>query len=330
MNLDRFVRERSPAWTEVETLLSAARGRGESLGPAGVRRLGALYRAAAADLAFARRVFPGDPVVARLEHLVGGARGLVYAAPERRTSFVRFLARGYWELVAARPWPLAVAATLLLAPALLAGAWALDDAGAASGLISEEYRAVAEPRPRDTDLGIPADERAAFSSRIFTNNIQVSFLAFAGGIAAGLVTALVVAYNGVLLGVVTGLSFGAGNGRPFVELVVPHGVLELSCIVVTAAAGLRIGWALVEPGHSTRVDALVAEARRGVLIVLGTMPWLVLAGIVEGFVTGSGLSLAATVTVGVGLAVAFWVLVVALGRGSRPAISATGAPAPSP
>jgi uncharacterized membrane protein SpoIIM required for sporulation len=329
VNLDRFVRERSPTWTEVETLVRAARGRGERLGPNGVRRLGELYRSTAADLAFARRAFPGDPLVARLEHLVAGARALVYSAPERRTSFVRFLARGYWELVAARPWPLAFAAALLFGPAVLAGVWALGDAGAAAGLIPEEYRTVTEPRPRDTDLGIPPEERAAFSSQIFTNNIQVSFLAFAGGIAAGLATALVVAYNGVLLGVVTGLSFGAGNGRPLVELVVPHGVLELSCIVVTAAAGLRMGWALVEPGRATRVEALVDEGRRAVLIVLGTIPWLVVAGLVEGFVTGSGLSLVAAVAVGFGLGVLYWALVAALGReGGRAAATPARAPLP--
>ena len=86
----------------------------------------------------------------------------------------------------------------------------------------------------------------------------------------------------------------------FFELVVAHGVLELSCITVAGAAGLRLGWSIVDPGLRTRMTSLGAEARRSVAIVLGTMPWLVVAGLIEGFVTGSGISLGAVLAVGLG------------------------------
>ena len=98
------------------------------------------------------------------------------------------------------------------------------------------------------------------------------------------------------------------------ELVLPHGVLELSCIAVTAAAGLRIGWALIEPGTLTRGQSLRREARPAMEMVLGTMPWLVLAGLVEGFVTGSTGGLDGAIVVGVGLGVVFWGLVAWRGR----------------
>jgi uncharacterized membrane protein SpoIIM required for sporulation len=94
-------------------------------------------------------------------------------------------------------------------------------------------------------------------------------------------------------------------------------VLELSCIVVAGAAGLRFGWALVEPGRKTRRDALAAEARQSVQIVLGTAPWLVVAGLVEGFLTPSGLGLPVVLAVGFGLGALYWGLVVALGRATR-------------
>ena len=317
MNLDRFLREREPAWGELEQLVASARRRPERLGPDGVRRLGALYRSAAADLALARRRFPGDPVVARLELLVGRARHLVYDAPGRRLRLIRFFRHEYWRLVAERPLPLLVSTILLFAPALLAAGWALDDPGAAGGLVPEEYRSVTEPRPQGSDLGLSVEEEAAFASAIFTNNIQVSFFAFAGGIALGLVTAFVLVLNGVLLGTVTGLATGTGNGRTFFELVTAHGVLELSCIVVAGAAGLRLGWAIVEPGRRKRIDSLVAEARRAVAIVLGTAPWLVVAGLVEGFVTPAGTGLVAVLFVGFGLAAVFWLLVWTLGRDAR-------------
>jgi uncharacterized membrane protein SpoIIM required for sporulation len=309
MKLDAFERERGPAWAELAALVAAARGRPERLRPVDLRRLGALYRAAAADLATARRKWPGDPVVARLSPLVASARQLVYESEPRGPSLAGFFMHGYWRLVREGPVLLLVAWTLLLAPAGLAAAWAWTDPGAAGGFVPPAFRSVTEPRPEGADLGIPVTEQAALSSVILTNNIRVSFFAFAAGIAGGLGTAFVLVQNGLLLGTVAGLAFGAGNGVRFVELVSAHGVLELSCIAVSAAAGMRLGWALVRPGRGRRVDALAAEARPAVQLVLGTAPWLVVAGLVEGFVTPAGLGLGIALAVGFGLGGVFWALV---------------------
>ena len=314
MTLDHFLRNRSDSWRELDELTRRAGRSAGRLGGDGVLRLGELYRAAAADLALARRRWPGDPVVARLEDLVARARHLVYSAPRRRFSALRFLATDYWRLVAERPLLLGVSALLLFAPALLAGGWALDDPAAAGGLVPEEYRSVTEPRTT-TDLGFSADEQAGFAAEIFTNNIRVTFVAFAGGMTAGLLTAGVLLLNGVLLGTVAGLAWGAGNGGPFVELVSAHGILELSCIVVAGAAGLRLGWAIVAPGRLPRGTALRREARRTVLIALGTAPWLVLAGLVEGFLTPTGLGVIPALTIGIALGAIYWTLIA--WRGAR-------------
>jgi uncharacterized membrane protein SpoIIM required for sporulation len=324
VNLKRFLDERRPGWDELRRLTEEAKRKPERLGPDGVRRLGALYRAAAADLAFARRSFPGDPVVERLEALVGRSRHLVYDAPTRRGSFVRFFARDYWRLVASRPLPLFVAAFALFAPAILSGTWAIRDPGAAAGLVPPEYRAVTEPHGGG-DLGLSSDEKAQFSSEIFTNNIQVGFLAFAAGIALGVGTAALLVFNGLLLGTVTGLAVEAGNGSTFFELVSAHGVLELSLIVVAGAAGMRLGWAIVEPGRGTRTAALVAEGRRSVAIILGTVPWFVVAGLVEGFVTPEGIGASGAVAFGAILAAPYWALLVWRGW-----LSVRREPEPSP
>jgi uncharacterized membrane protein SpoIIM required for sporulation len=293
-----------------------------------VRRLGALYRASAADLALARRRFAGDPTVVRLETLVTRARPLVYDRAGRGASVAEFATTGYWRRVRERPGLLLVAALLLFGPWVLASVWAVRDPGAASGVVPSEYRSVTEPR-ESTDLGLTTDEQAAFSSEIFTNNIRVTIFAFAGGIAAGLGTAALLVYQGVLFGAITGLSIWAGNGEPFFELVTAHGVLELSCVVVASAAGLRMGWALVSPGHRRRGVALAAEARVAVEIVLGTAPWLVLAGLVEGFITPRGLGLGPVIVIGFALGVLYWALV--LRRGRKPfEVAATAAPGPSP
>jgi uncharacterized membrane protein SpoIIM required for sporulation len=324
MDLGGFAAERAARWDELEQLVVSAHGRPERLGPGRVRRLGALYRGAAADLALARRRFPADPVTQRLDDLVGRARFLVYDSEPARGSLAAFLARGYWRRVAERPVPLMVSALLLFAPAVLAALWALDDPGAAAGLVPEQFRAVVDPARRGTDLGLSPAEEAAFSSQVLTNNIQVTFLAWAMGLALGIGTAAVLLYNGLTLGAVGGLTVEAGRGDFFVELVAAHGVLELSCIVVAGAAGLRLGWSLVEPGLLRRVDALVAEGRRSVEIVLGTAPWLVLAGLIEGFVSRQGRAAGPVTVIGLLVGALYWGLVGWRGRSEHPS---TGVPA---
>ncbi len=244
-----------------------------------------------------------------LERLVARAHSAVYQAEPQRTTLTSFLTREYWRLIAGRPVLIAIATVLLLAPAMLAGIWAVNDPGKAGGLVPEEYQAVTQPRTDDQNLDLSLEAEIGFSTAIFTNNVRVSFLAFAGGILLGLGTAVVLVYNGTFFGAIAGLAIGAGNGGPFFELVSAHGVLELSCIIVTAAAGLRIGWALIEPGRRKRVDALVAEGKDAVAIVLGTIPWLVLAGLVEGFITPRGIGLLPAVSFGWALAGIFWGLV---------------------
>ena len=312
MKLDRFVQERRPGWTGLEELLLHAGAKPERLGPERLRRLGGLYRAAAADLAFARRAFPHDPVTARLERLVLDGRQAVYADQGARRSVWWFLATGYWRRVLERPWALGAALVLLFAPLALAAVWAIDDPAAAIGVVPSRFQGAAEPGGGPGALS--AGDQAALSSEIFTNNIRVTFLSIAGGIFAGLGTAAVLIFNGGFIGAILGLTVESGSSAEFVELVVPHGVLELSCIAVAAAAGLRIGWALVEPGTLTRGRSLRREARPAMEMVLGTMPWLVVAGLVEGFVTGSTVGLSGAIVVGAGLGVVFWGLVAWRGR----------------
>jgi uncharacterized membrane protein SpoIIM required for sporulation len=209
----------------------------------------------------------------------------------------------------------------------IAGVWADHDPGAAAGLAPGAYASVTQPRPHGANLELPLSERTALASEIFTNNIRVTLLAFAAGLAAGLGTALLLIYNGVVLGVVGGLAVSSGNGSIFFQLVTAHGVLELSCVTVAGAAAFRMGWALIEPGRRTRPQALGAEAREAIKIVLGTAPWLVVAGLIEGLVTPAGLGLPTVVAIGVSVAALYWVLVLLLGRvRTTPATSPAGTP----
>jgi uncharacterized membrane protein SpoIIM required for sporulation len=304
----------------LDELVRRSGRRAEKLGPEGALELGMLYRSASADLALARRAFPADPVVERLEQLVARARSLVYDAPTRRTSVRQFFLRDYWRLVAEKPVALLAAFVLLFGPSALSGGWALANPGAASGLVPAEFRSATQSERPWRDL--TPSEQAAFTTAVFTNNIQATLIAFAGGVTLGLLTGMILILNGITLGAVGGLMIGAGNWRGFLELVTGHGVLELSCILVAGAAGLRLGWSIVSPGYRTRTESARLEARKSVAIAFGTAPWLVAAGIVEGnrarlANAGLGVDLA----VGLAIGIAYWTLVVWRGR-------AKGAPEP--
>ncbi|MDA0165497.1 stage II sporulation protein M [Solirubrobacter ginsenosidimutans] len=312
MSPERFAAERAAAWEELEASLLRAGDRPERLGRNGVRRLGELYRAAAADLAFARRRFPGEPLTRRLEALVLRARAAVYARSGRRASFVAFFTRGYWRRLAERPLLVLAAWLLLAGPAVAGAAWGATDPATAAGLIPAQFQAAADPPAEGRDYD-PATA-SAFSFSVMFNNIQVTLIAFAGGITFGVLTVYALFFNGLLLGVIGGLAVGAGNGTAFLRLISSHGPLEISCIVVGGIAGLRIAWALIRPGSLRRVTSLRREAVPAVEIAAGTIPWLVLCGFLEGFATGPDLPVAVQATLGGTLFVVFWGLVVWRGR----------------
>ena len=96
--------------------------------------------------------------------------------------------------------------------------------------------------------------------------------------------------------------------------MLPHGLLELSAIVVAGGAGLAIGWAIIDPGDRTRGEALAEQGRRSAVIALGLAMAFIVAGTIEAFVTPSGLPTSMRIGIGVAACTGFWVYVVVLGR----------------
>jgi uncharacterized membrane protein SpoIIM required for sporulation len=164
-------------------------------------------------------------------------------------------------------------------------------------------------------------DQATFSTFLIVNNTQVAILAFAAGIFFGIGTLVILGYNGMVLGAVGGVLVANGETAFFIELVAAHGVLELSAIVVGAAAGLRMGWALVDPGLRSRSDALRDAAQAAIRMVVGTVPWFIVAGIIEAFVSRRGLPALPMAIIGITVGAAYWFLVAFRGR---------PAPEPSP
>jgi uncharacterized membrane protein SpoIIM required for sporulation len=122
------------------------------------------------------------------------------------------------------------------------------------------------------------------STSIQTNNISVTFVTFAGGLLGGLGTLFALFRNGVLLGSVFELCIR----YRFWEIpifIAAHGVIELTAIFIAGGAGLLVGKALLMPGDMRRIDALVTNGLLAIKLILGTIPMLLIAGLIEGFIS---------------------------------------------
>lgn len=313
MDLDRYLAANEPAWQRLDELVRRS-GRGvRRLGDDELDELVVGYQRASADLSWARNHYQDPATTARLNDLVARANAVVY---RRTSSPVQTIRQFATVSFPAAVWHLrrfvAVAALATFLPTAVVAVWFANSDDALEVAAPEAVRqAYIED---DFEAYYSSEPAGQFATRVLVNNIQVSFLAFALGIAFGAGTVAILAFNGANLGVALGLFAAVGEQGRFWGLILPHGLLELSAVVVAGAAGLNLGWALVAPGDRRRGRALTEEARRSVAVVGGLMACFVVAGIIEGFVTPSGLPTAVRVGIGVAVFAAFVAYVVSFGR----------------
>jgi uncharacterized membrane protein SpoIIM required for sporulation len=284
---ERFYQSRQADWQRLTALLDRAQRQLTALSPAEMREMGRLYRGATSDLAVAQRDFPESRIALYLNQLVGRAHGVVYQGePLAVRRIVRFATQGYPRLARRHGRFIVTAALLFILPALLAALLAGRQPETARWLLPPETHALI-PLIEQQELwvDIPVSERPYFSSFIMQNNIRVTFLAFGGGALAGLPTVWIMAYNGLLLGGLTGLTAHYGVGFELWTFVIGHGVVELTVIFIAGGAGLMLGWAILQPGLRRRRDALTLAAQDAVKLLVGCVPLLVIAGLIEGFIS---------------------------------------------
>lgn len=324
-SVEYFIASRSDDWRELDAMLAKLGRRPlAKLGPENLGRFAHLYRAAAADLAYARLRYRHNPVVGRLNALVNRAHGVLYT--ERR-DYVRrggaFLASGFPQVVRRQARFVWIGAVATLAGAAGGILWQhLDPASAQNALFAEA--SCSGLNTAGHTLG-PLSSQILSAVSISLHNIWVAMLAFALGALACLGAVYLLVYNGLMIGALGAYAFGCGKGTDFVALVAPHGTIELTIIVIAGAAGMRIGWALLAPGRLRRSAAVRDAGAEAVRMLAGTVPFFLLAGTVEGFVTPAGLPVAANVAVSLVLGAMFWTYLSTFGRPGMP-----GAPPPRP
>lgn len=313
-----FLESRCVVWNRLESLVSQAARRGlRSLSEAELHELTRLYPAVAVDVARAR-MYKVDPVTQRhVNQLAIAAHGLLYRRPSTRSfpAVWRFFRQEYPRLFR-RMWPYVATATAIFLIGML-GTYV-------AARLVPSYAYVFVPQGLDMTPGEVTSEDISerfrqtphppMATGIMINNVRVAVAVFALGISGGIGTCYLLLLNAMMLGGFAAHFVNHGLGYPLVAFIAPHGILEIFAILVSAAAGLRLGYSLAVPGPMSRSASLRLGARDAVLLMLGTVPMFVIAGSIEGFVTPSYMPGVAKIMLGVIMAGAVIIYLLAAGR----------------
>ena len=313
MDLDRYLATNRPSWNRLAELARRAQRRPRSLTTDEVEELVQLYQAVSAQLSYARRHYRDPALTAELTGIVAAANATLYrrtASPSAATA--RFLTVTFPAAVWHLRRYVALAALATFVPMVVVAVWLAGNDRALSYVGPEAARAAYVED--EFEAYYSSEPAGQFATTVLVNNIRVSFVAYILGVFLGIGSVAILAYNGLNVGVALALFISAGEQGRFWGLILPHGLLELSAVVLAGAAGMAMGWALVAPGDRSRGRAFTESARRSVVVVLGLMVAFVIAGLIEGFVTPSGLPTAARVGLGATVEAAFILYAVGFGR----------------
>jgi uncharacterized membrane protein SpoIIM required for sporulation len=337
VDVDAFVGAHRASWDRLAELVRRSGSmRSGSLSGAEVDELVTLYQRTSTHLSMLRSSAPDPVLVARLSALVTRARAAVTGShnPAWREVALFFTHRFPAGVYRSWRWWVPVSVAFVLVSAGIA-AWVAGSDEVRSSIAAPE--AIAElTRPGgEFESYYSTGPAASFAAGVWTNNAWVAAGALMLGVLLGLPVIAILWVNAANVGVSAGLMADAGRLDVFLGLIAPHGLLELTAVFVAAGAGLRLGWTVVDPGPRRRADALAETGRAAVGIALGLACVLLVTGVIEAFVTPSGLPTAARVGIGVAAELAFLWYVFGPGRRAAlagdtgdldPTLAAAGAP----
>jgi uncharacterized membrane protein SpoIIM required for sporulation len=318
MPIDRFINERKSAWQRLEELLKLLDGMTlRRLHREEVRELGRIYRRTASDLAIARAESRDPRLINYLNSLVIRAHGRIYRADAQGYGRIRTFFTRDFPLAFRRTWRYTLTSFgvfMLFGLIAFFGTRHDPDFSEFAGIPSSFREVVINQRTHWWEDLNKANQVG--SSQIFTNNIRVTFYAFALGALLGVGTLYVLAFNGAMVGAILALTYRAGFGNDLATFMVGHGVIELSCIFISGGAGLLIGTAVLMPGDLSRGDALKSRGMEAVRLIIGCVPLLIVAGIIEGFISPQPISPIIKISIGALTGVALYSYLLLAGRES--------------
>jgi uncharacterized membrane protein SpoIIM required for sporulation len=283
----RWMEKRKPYWARLEAIVNPSMRKGISgLAYRELQDLALLYRQVAADLAKVREDPSGHRVADYLNQLLARAHNVIYMG--RRVSprkILPFYFRTFPAVFRQTIGYTALAVAVFAVGALAGFLTCLADPAFQRFFLGSHMAETIDRRQMWTDSIVAVKPLAA--SGIMTNNLTVSFAAFALGITGGIGTLYLLLTNGLMMGVIAAACWQAGMSLPLWEFVAPHGVLELPAIFIAGGAGLLIARGLLFPGHLPRRESLVACGGQAGRLILGIVPILVVAGVIEGFISPS-------------------------------------------
>ncbi|MET7637600.1 stage II sporulation protein M [Streptomyces sp. NPDC005438] len=296
MDLDVFVTAHRGEWDRLDSLLRKRR----RLSECEVDELIALYQRTTTHLSQVRSRAPDPALVAHLTSLVARGRSAVTAP---RTAgwrdAGRFLTAGFPAAVyRARHWWVPTALVSVVVSALLGWWIGASPQVRASIAAPDALREMTRPGGQYESY-YSSNPAASFAAQVWTNNAQAVAICLVFGVFLGVPVLWVLFQNLVNLGVGLGLMQSAGRLDVFLGLILPHGLLELTAVFVAAGTGLRLGWTVIDPGYRSRRAALAEEGRAALGMAMGLALVLFVSGVIEAFVTPSGLPTGARIGIGV-------------------------------
>jgi uncharacterized membrane protein SpoIIM required for sporulation len=280
---DDFVSARKPAWDELDTLLSKKRVL-HKLPPQSIARAASLYREICSDLMRARGAGYTSDIVDVLDSLAARACAAMYSAPPYRLAALwELVAFGFPRAVRRNARFLAVAAVLFVLPGVIGFVGASRSRAFAVQIMTEPMVAQMEKSYSEFGHGREDGADGMMASFYVYNNVGIAFRCFATGILFGLGSMFFLVYNGLTIGVVAGAVGAAGFGRNLFTFIIGHGAFELTAIVISGAAGIAMGYALVRAGPLSRWASLRAQAGDLFAMIMGAALMLLVAAFIEGF-----------------------------------------------
>ncbi|NUW30104.1 stage II sporulation protein M [Nonomuraea sp. SMC257] len=309
MDIDAFVTAHRGAWDRLDHLVKHRK----SLSGAEVDELVDLYQRVSTHLSIVRSSSTDAMLAGRLSALVARARSAVTGAhaPAWR-ELVRFATVSFPVVAYRARWWWLATAVAFLAVSWVMGAWIAGDPQVQAAIASpDQIKQLVEHDFADYYSENPA---ASFAGRVWINNAWVSAQVIVYAVFLGLPIPYVLWQNAANVAVSGGLMAAHGKLDIFFGLITPHGLLELTAVFLAASVGMRLGWTVIDPGPRRRAEALAEQGRAVMSVALGLVVVLFVSGLIEAFVTPSGLPTWARIGIGALAEAVFIAYVLVFGR----------------